>query len=610
MGRGKADRASSSAAQPADQQDPQYAPRYPDRQGTATERSLPDHAMESQQGEGYGSFAQDRIDIYKLVDSWRSYRADAGNLQTATDPQGYQTTYRQAMPEYQPQPTHHQSQLTTNPAVRAYQPSQTLQPPPSYYAPYQALRFSDGSYERQVVQQAQLAMNRTVPQQNKRYSLRQRRIEQIAPYSTGAAAALAHRPLPSLEAPDAPAPSVPTTSLPVRNVVSRRSRTRTATPEVQSPPPPKPSAEYMRKAGLPPARRATPQKLLVILDLNGTLLVRPNRRSDPKKFKIRPGVTQLLDYLFEHHVVMIYSSTRPENALPMVNNLIHPKQRQLMAGVWARDKLDLSKAQYNNKVQVYKRLHKIWADKDIQSKAEPGRKWDQSNTILVDDSHLKALAQPHNLLQVPEFENNAPKEGGPVLRDWQLKEQAILESLQQKLEELKWQVDVSRLIREWQSGKRQAPGVVDETVDQKTHRNIQEQQLEPPQQQEPLSPTPSVGQPETSGLWLSSPQSAEQEAAFPPSHESCSPAGGVNVSSSEQSILDRLEQEIDRSLNPENAVRKQKQDLEDTPRSVSPIDESVWKELLSGREKDGDGDRNKDKFSRRDIPPTPESMGV
>ncbi|KAL2413663.1 hypothetical protein ABEF95_011863 [Exophiala dermatitidis] len=590
MGRGKADRAYSSAAQPGDQQNPQYAPRYPDRQGTATERSLPDYAMESRQ-----------------VDSWRSYRADAGNLQTATDPQRFQTTYRQAMPEYQPQPTHRQSQLTTNPAIPAYQPSQTLQAPPSYYAPYQALRFSDGSYERQVVQQAQLAVNRNASQQNKRYSLRRRRIEQIAPYSTGAAAALAHRPLPSVEAPDAPAPSLSTTSLPVRNVASRRSRTRTATPEVQSPPPPKPSAEYMRKAGLPPARRATPQKLLVILDLNGTLLVRPNRRSDPKKFKIRPGVTQLLDYLFEHHVVMIYSSTRPENALPMVNNLIHPKQRQLMAGVWARDKLDLSKAQYNNKVQVYKRLHKIWADKDIQSKAEPGRKWDQSNTILVDDSHLKALAQPHNLLQVPEFENNAPKEGGPALRDWQLKEQAILESLQQKLEELKWQVDVSRLIREWQSGKRQAPGIVDETVDQKTHRSIQEQQLES-SQQEPLSPTPSVGQADTSGLWLSSPQSEEPNAACSPNHETYSaPEGGVKLSGG-QSILDRLEQEIDRSLNTENVVQKQRQ--KDAPRSVSPIDEGVWKELLSGGMKDRDSDRKKDKLSLRDVPPTPESMGV
>lgn len=52
---------------------------------------------------------------------------------------------------------------------------------------------------------------------------------------------------------------------------------------------------------------------------------------------------------------------------------------------------------------------------------------------------------------------------------------AILKSLEQKLEQLKMQVDVSRLIREWQSGKRLAPGVVDETIDQKTQQTVPEQ---------------------------------------------------------------------------------------------------------------------------------------
>ncbi|EXJ80481.1 hypothetical protein A1O1_08626 [Capronia coronata CBS 617.96] len=446
---------------------------------------------------------------------------------------------------------------------------------------------SDGARERQIVQQSRHALGQTTPQATvSLYPIRHRRVEQIAPYSTTAPQDI---PVQSIETGAASPNSLESPAGPTRKVVARRSRTRTATPE--PPPVPSASAEYKRKAGLPPARRQTPQKLLVVLDLNGTLLVRPNRRQ-PTKFKIRPGVTQLLDYLFDNHVVMVYSSARPENAAGMVANLIHPKQRQLMAGVWARDKLDLNKAQYNSKVQVYKKLHKIWADRSIQAKAEPGRKWDQSNTILVDDSQLKALAQPHNLLQVPEFEDNAPREGGVALRDWQLKEQAILQSLEQKLEELKWQVDVSRLIRDWQTGKQHAPGVVDETVDQKTHQSLQHR--------EPLSPTPSVGQPDTSRQYWQSPSQSVGLETNPTETETSSDADG-GVEAQNKSVLDALEEEIDRSLQVEHA------DAKDQRRSESPIDENVWKEILSGGQKD---DRQRNKGSLGNVPPTPESMAA
>ena len=353
----------------------------------------------------------------------------------------------------------------------------------------------------------------------------------------------------------------------------------------------------MRSAAQPPALRDTPQKLLVVLDLNGTLLVRPNRKHDPTKFKIRPGVTQLLDYLFTNHVVMVYSSARPDNVSGMVNNLIHPKLRKEMAGIWARDKLDLTKQQYNNKVQVYKKLEKIWADKDVQSKVEPGRKWNQSNTVLVDDSQVKGLAQPHNLLQVPEFENNAPKEGGAPLREWQLKEQAIVKSLELKLEELKWQVDISRLVREWQTGKRTAPGVVDETIDQKTHRKIEQQQPEP-------SPAPSVGQPERATSIAG--QSCSQPGLPSPFLTPRSPVrstdgddnsdAGVDLNAT--SPLDHLEREIDRNLNIQRTAGDKT-----ARRSESPIDESVWKEILGGQE-----EKDTEKGSLGAVPPTPESM--
>ncbi|KAI1617897.1 hypothetical protein EDD36DRAFT_459566 [Exophiala viscosa] len=516
------------------------------------------------------------------VDSWRSYRNDTVNLQTSTN-------------------LHH-SQWA--PQASARDPYYGV-PPSSGSAPYfhpsqvrmahdtsrEPLSAADGSRDRSLTQQTARYAPLALSQSTSQYTLRPRRPDQIAPYSSAAQADI---PLPSIEPADPP--SAPANYVPIRYSTPRRSRTGTPS-TVQDPPAPKATKAYMKSAAQAPTLRDTAQKLLVVLDLNGTLLVRPNRRNDPTKFRLRPGVTQLLDYLFNNHVVMVYSSARPDNVSGMVNNLISPKQRKQMAGIWARDRLDLTKQQYNNKVQVYKKLEKIWADKDVQSKAEPGTKWNQTNTVLVDDSQMKGLAQPHNLLQVPEFENNAPKEGAAPLREWQLKEQAIVKSLELKLEELKWQVDISRLIREWQTGKRTAPGVVDETIDQKTHRKIEQRQIEP-------SPAPSVGQPERATSIAA--QSFSQPGLPSPFLTPRSPVqstdgddnsdAGVDLNAT--SPLDHLEREIDRNLN----IKRTAGD-KDAGRSESPIDESVWKELLGGNE-----EKDTEKGSLGAVPPTPESM--
>jgi len=460
------------------------------------------------------------------------------------------------------------------------------------HALHEPLRVSDGTRDRHVPQQWQT--NALLPSTHlpPRYPLRSRRPEQIAAYSTANPADI---PIPSIEIPPESAAAQTLPNPPIRQVPSRRSRT--ATPRnVEPPASPKPTSAYKKMAALAPALRNTSQRLLVVLDLNGTLLVRPNRRSDPTKFKIRPGVTQLLDYLFSNHVVMVYSSARPENTMAMVKNLIHPKQRNEMAAVWARDKLGLNSRQYNNKVQVYKKLEKIWADTDIQSKAARGCKWNQSNTVLVDDSQLKGLAQPHNLLQVPEFEDNAPKEGAAVLREWQLKEQAIVKSLELKLEELKWQVDVSRLIREWQTGKKQAPGVVDETIDQKTHRRLEQPEL---------TPAPSVGESPAANVeqvdfpsQVLTPSSLARSDTFATEGEEES---DQVVDFHSTNVLDELEKEIDRNLR----LRHGASGDEKTRKSESPIDESVWKEILGTNDKK---DKEKEKGSLANVPPTPESL--
>jgi NLI interacting factor-like phosphatase len=223
---------------------------------------------------------------------------------------------------------------------------------------------------------------------------------------------------------------------------------RKETPRRPVSPPPAPTATdlYLAQARLPVVRSAIAKKLLVVLDLNGTLLVRPNRMQ-PRVFNVRPGVPPLLDYLFDNHVVMVYSSARPANVEAMVDTLVAKKRAKKLAAIWGRDRLELTTAQYNEKIQVYKKLEKLWADDQIQATCPDGR-WSQANTVLVDDSHLKALSQPHNLLQVPEFTKKQK-----LTKEERRRELEVVATLRARLEELRWTHDVSRLILRWQTGE-------------------------------------------------------------------------------------------------------------------------------------------------------------
>lgn len=94
----------------------------------------------------------------------------------------------------------------------------------------------------------------------------------------------------------------------------------------------------------------------------------------------------------------------------------------MLLGEWARDTLDLTSQQYAAKVQVFKRLDRIWNNDSIQ-RAHPehvsGGRWSQENTLLLDDSAMKASAQPYNAVVVPEFAKEdsmaKQKEGPDVL---------------------------------------------------------------------------------------------------------------------------------------------------------------------------------------------------
>ncbi|TKA55838.1 hypothetical protein B0A49_12998 [Cryomyces minteri] len=209
-------------------------------------------------------------------------------------------------------------------------------------------------------------------------------------------------------------------------------------PVVTPLPVPKPTATYLSQASQEPQRLASARPLLIIIDLNGTLIHRPKHR--PTSFKARPHVPDFLSYLIANYTCLVWSSAQPQNVKALCAQLFTPAQRAQLVGEWGRDTLGLNKLQYSNKVQVYKQLERwVWANEKVAQshpQAAQGRRWTQRNTILIDDSEVKATSEPHNLVQIDEFEGK--------------KEQMTTDVLSQVvgyLEEARWQVDVSAFIR-------------------------------------------------------------------------------------------------------------------------------------------------------------------
>lgn len=198
---------------------------------------------------------------------------------------------------------------------------------------------------------------------------------------------------------------------------------------------PVPRAAYLRQAREDSLTLDHPRVLLVVLDLNGTLLHRKARGGST--FVERPKVKEFLHYLFTHHKVVVWSSARPENVGPMCDKLFTAEQREQVISVWARDKLRLSADHYNQKVQVYKQLSWIWDDPVIANSCPgPEREWSQENTVLVDDSLEKAASEPHNILKIDEFE----------AKPEQMKSD-VLGQVVRYLEALRWERDVSAYMR-------------------------------------------------------------------------------------------------------------------------------------------------------------------
>lgn len=206
---------------------------------------------------------------------------------------------------------------------------------------------------------------------------------------------------------------------------------------------PVPTPDYLALS-LEPTRRPAAtahREQLIILDLNGTLLARKCGRAKSGSINPtpRPGLRAFLGYIFRHFSVMVWSSARPDNVSLMLKALFTPAQRQMLLAEWGRDTLGLTRVEFNQKVQVYKRLDRVWeGGYRVAFPTEgAGGGWDQTNTLLLDDSPTKAVGQPYNHVEVSEFLG--------TMRE--VREDRVLVNLVGYLEEIRWQGNVSAFIR-------------------------------------------------------------------------------------------------------------------------------------------------------------------
>ncbi|ORY00618.1 HAD-like protein [Basidiobolus meristosporus CBS 931.73] len=131
-------------------------------------------------------------------------------------------------------------------------------------------------------------------------------------------------------------------------------------------------------------------KNLLILDLNGTLLVRSKKS---KAIYMRPHVPEFVEFILKNFAVIVWSSARPENVNRMILK-VFKHRRSLLLDVWDRSHLHLDEKDYYRKVDVVKDLTWVW---------EKHTQWNKTNTVLIDDTEHKGQLQPDNHICLTEF---------------------------------------------------------------------------------------------------------------------------------------------------------------------------------------------------------------
>ncbi|KFH72422.1 hypothetical protein MVEG_02713 [Podila verticillata NRRL 6337] len=178
------------------------------------------------------------------------------------------------------------------------------------------------------------------------------------------------------------------------------------------------------------------RKMLIVLDLNGTLFFRNKKVSGKPTIVNRPYLLEFMRLLFTHFRVMIWSSSRRESVDAMLNRI--PKDFGKFDRIWSREHFDLHEVDFHRKVLTLKDLEKVWqeieSEKEWASPAQLEEQYaedfDQTNTILVDDSKHKSQLQPYNCIPIADFDFHRAENGTDIelLKVWQYLELASMQS--------------------------------------------------------------------------------------------------------------------------------------------------------------------------------------
>jgi hypothetical protein len=189
---------------------------------------------------------------------------------------------------------------------------------------------------------------------------------------------------------------------------------------------------------------APTKRLLVILDLNGTLLIRPKKAS----FHLRPHAEPFLDLLFRTCDVGVWSSAMPHNVAPMVKGVFgdRPLYCVLDRSHTVPDRTPGAKPH-----ATIKDLRRVWDQPSAgaegsaaaasgaasgaasrgaaSSPPAPAVRHSETDTVIIDDSTSKLRRQPQNLVLIKEYEKIDPLDKvllvlsryfeGVVLRQWE-----------------------------------------------------------------------------------------------------------------------------------------------------------------------------------------------
>lgn len=167
------------------------------------------------------------------------------------------------------------------------------------------------------------------------------------------------------------------------------------------------------------------RKKLLILDINGVLadIVQPAPKNCEPDFKFagralfkRPFYQDFLKFCFERFEVGVWSSRAKKNVTRVIDYLMGGVKRKLLL-CWDRSHCTPTKfktLEDKHKPVVLKELRKIWEKHDPSLPWKKGD-YNQSNTLLLDDSPYKALLNPPHTAIFPDsfnFQNTDDKSLG------------------------------------------------------------------------------------------------------------------------------------------------------------------------------------------------------